>query len=719
MILRFICMVVGLTLVSTGLFAAGIEESIHKIREKHEQLKRPVDLFLDKEYSRAADGFKAVLQGFELEGNQGMQAMASAGVGHSMLHLGKVDSALFYYEKAYILAKGVEPDLAGNMATAVGEIHGLRGNYEVAIEYYKEYSDYVFEIGDPYFYPSSLRLIGQYFDQLEEADSARVYLDKALALYELSGDKRGLSNTYSSLALHHERLAEYDKAVAYYLSQLETGGIENEANRAIGHLNLANVFTKINDWEKAEVYAVKALAICNQLDENYYKGTTTAHVLNTLARIAEKRGQDQKALKYYQKALAQYQKTKRTPKVITTLRNLGNHYEKLVQFEKADSCYLTAVKLAKNNQDSKSEVNKCLLALGVLRFKQGRLKESLSLLEEVATELKELNEPVLAQRTYFWLSRCYEETGRVREALGSLRKSGELKDSIYLIEQQRVIHEKEAKYERANKEKEIERLHFQNELHQTAIIQSNRQRFFLVMSVLLIGGIAVSSLFLYRNKRKSNRQLAEKNQIISQALSEKETLLKEIHHRVKNNLQVISSLLNLQSKYVKDPAALNALQEGRNRVKSMALIHQNLYQDAGLVGVNAQEYIEKLTESLIQSYQIDNDQIILEREVEPLKLDVDTIIPLGLIINELISNAFKYAFAGKKKGKIRVQLKSLDNGLSLKVADDGIGLPVKFNLGQSNSLGYRLIEAFVKKLKASIEFNRSAGTSVSIIVPEY
>ena len=179
-----------------------------------------------------------------------------------------------------------------------------------------------------------------------------------------------------------------------------------------------------------------------------------------------------------------------------------------------------------------------------------------------------------------------------------------------------------------------------------------------LLALTLFGGVIFS---FYRSKRKSEKELAQKNEIISEALAEKELLLKEIHHRVKNNLQVISSLLYLQSDYIKDEKALSAIQEGRNRVQSMAIIHQNLYQEDNLTGIQVKDYFEKLTQSLFNSYKVQADQIELQLDIEAINLDVDTVIPLGLVVNELITNSLKYAFPENQAGYLKIALRSRIN----------------------------------------------------------
>jgi two-component sensor histidine kinase len=194
--------------------------------------------------------------------------------------------------------------------------------------------------------------------------------------------------------------------------------------------------------------------------------------------------------------------------------------------------------------------------------------------------------------------------------------------------------------------------------------------------------------------------------------------LKEIHHRVKNNLQVISSLLNLQSKNISDEKALQALNEGKNRVRSMALIHQNLYRDDNLMGVDVQQYIEKLIESLFTSYNIQINKIALQTNIDKIELDVDTVIPLGLILNELISNALKYAFENTEKGILQIDLQLVDKKLLLRVKDNGKGLD-KEKLVTSQSMGYKLIQSFLQKLQATMNIEVDNGTCIELFITKY
>jgi PAS domain S-box-containing protein len=196
---------------------------------------------------------------------------------------------------------------------------------------------------------------------------------------------------------------------------------------------------------------------------------------------------------------------------------------------------------------------------------------------------------------------------------------------------------------------------------------------------------------------------------IRTSLREKEALLQEIHHRVKNNLQIIASLLSLQSGYITDPQTLTKFQESQGRIRSMALIHEKLYQSETLAAVDLADYVQSLTAVLMRSYSA-NAQVRLECQTDPTMVSIDTAVPLGLMLNELVTNALKYAFPNGRSGCLKVALRSSADGrFSLMVYDDGIGLPIDFQLEQASSLGLRLVRMFAKQLRADVSMRSEPG----------
>lgn len=228
----------------------------------------------------------------------------------------------------------------------------------------------------------------------------------------------------------------------------------------------------------------------------------------------------------------------------------------------------------------------------------------------------------------------------------------------------------------------------------------------------LIGIFLLIAILAFIRQRKQAKLLSSKNQVIEKTLGEKQLLLKEIHHRVKNNFQVISSLLGLQSRRIEDETAKTLADEGQQRIKSMAMIHERLYQNDKLI-INFDDYTKSLVETLISSYQI-NKAIDVKFDMESIAFDVDTAIPLGLILNELITNAIKYG-ATAEHPNLNVSLKTTGiDSYELQVKDNGNGIPEGFDLAKARSLGIKLVKSLSRQLKGNVEFKSLNGTLCTI-----
>jgi two-component sensor histidine kinase len=208
------------------------------------------------------------------------------------------------------------------------------------------------------------------------------------------------------------------------------------------------------------------------------------------------------------------------------------------------------------------------------------------------------------------------------------------------------------------------------------------------------------------------RKLAD--EITRKSLNEKELLLKEIHHRVKNNLQIIVSLLKLQARYINDPKDLQIFNSSRSRVETMSLIHEKLYRSKDLSDIDLGSYLKDLITHILKAYRVNNEEVNFEITAEPINLTIDTAIPCGLIINELINNTIKYAFPEGHKGSITVDIKKSDDDIVLEVCDNGIGIPESFDISRSDSLGLQLVETLIKQISGTVTVDTSKGTKFTI-----
>jgi two-component sensor histidine kinase len=326
---------------------------------------------------------------------------------------------------------------------------------------------------------------------------------------------------------------------------------------------------------------------------------------------------------------------------------------------------------------------------------------------------KELNteRPELWIRRYFLLARY--SAGRQDyegEAL-SLKTALHLQDSIDALEafnqKERLVtivaSEELQKEKTKNREKDL-LLERRMEEMEDKDMRINLVFISLVFTLLGFAGL----VYAYLKSIKNQRLIAEQNRIIENSLVEKDSLLKEIHHRVKNNLQMVSSLLSLQTKNTRSKAAIEALEEGKTRVKAMALIHQKLYQNEDLSVIEMQGYIESLINSIQSVFRKGGHHINITIDAEGVELDIDRAIPIGLILNELVSNSFKYAFPEDvKDGKIYIHIQKNEEGGFFEYTDNGIGLPDDSEDRANNSMGIRLIKRLVNQLQSTLNIDKT------------
>jgi two-component sensor histidine kinase len=249
--------------------------------------------------------------------------------------------------------------------------------------------------------------------------------------------------------------------------------------------------------------------------------------------------------------------------------------------------------------------------------------------------------------------------------------------------------------------------------HSSEVHEENLGGFFMITTTPLYDddGKVMGSVHVARDI--TERKIMEEQ--LEQALDDKDILMKEIHHRVKNNLMIMASLLNMQSRYIEDEVARDIFKDSQSRAKTMALIHEKLYQSKELKKLDVQDYMESLARDIYHAYIKDPQRIQLKLKVEKHMLDINTIIPLGLILNEILTNTFKYAFPGDSEGIVHIKFsKNEDKEFLLEVADNGVGLPPDFTLKKTGSLGMRLINSLTEQIKGEIDINSEQGTQIRI-----
>ncbi|MEM6343384.1 MAG: histidine kinase dimerization/phosphoacceptor domain -containing protein [Bacteroidota bacterium] len=560
---------------------------------------------------------------------------------------------------------------------------------------------------------NQLANISNAFDAQSQLDSALFYNDQALAIYtEL---KRPIYEAiaYNNQAIISEKQGNYAKAIESYLEALTIFDKRDyKAGSAAVLANLGIIYLRQEAYPEAIDYCQRSLTLKREIEDVFGISIN----LNTLGEIYLALDQCDSALHYSLEALIIKQKLEDPQGQAAVHTQLGVIYFADQAFREAEHHLNQGYEFAVLAQDQLIQGKAALMMAQLLPITQPKkavepyLEEALAIAR--TTGGRELLREVYAAYYQYYRARkdfrAFDYQDRYQTLSDSLRN-----DSIV-----QAFTRQEMEYSFALEKNEIALAQSQKELaFDQAIKRQQLIGLFALLGALALGIISLLLWRSYRLKQKTNQQLNAQNETIQQSLEEREILLKEIHHRVKNNLQIISSLLGLQSRSIDDPLALEAIAESRNRVHSMALIHQNLYQDESLMEVSLPDYISQLTQSLLESYQLNTQEIELKQNIEELSLDVDLLIPLGLILNELISNALKHAFGERQHGQIAIEIQSLPEHLQVKVADNGQGLPPDFEQKAQRSLGYKLVRSFVKKMNASLQINTQAGTQIDMLIP--
>lgn len=317
-------------------------------------------------------------------------------------------------------------------------------------------------------------------------------------------------------------------------------------------------------------------------------------------------------------------------------------------------------------------------------------------------------------RVHSLQSRIDSSEGNYLKAMREYKISLMADDSIYNFRKMNQFIDMQIQYETEVKDKNIELLLQKDQAQQATLRQSD------IIRKITLGGILVMLLvtgliyYLYRNKQRTNKEINEKNQELEQLVKEKEWLVKEIHHRVKNNFHIVASLLEIQSSYLKNKEALSAIKESQNRIHSMSIIHQKLYQSETMSVIHMPEYIYELVEFLRESYAIRED-IVFSLQIENIELNDASAITLGLILNEAITNAIKYAFAETQEGKIAISLSYISEAqILLSIADNGRGLPADFDAKIGASMGMELLQGLTDDLGGSFSIETDKGTHIKV-----
>ncbi|MBL4709348.1 MAG: tetratricopeptide repeat protein [Flavobacteriales bacterium] len=635
----------------------------------------------------------------------------------------KPDSSLILFNKAIDLSQVAElPELQFlALDKLVSFFNGTRKLKEV-IETCNVTIKLAIQQGDSMKLTSFILVKANAFLNSNLRDSALISYKKAIEIGEKikAYDKLGQANNNMGVLYIQQGL--FDLASKSLIKSIEfrkQGGIKIKASSL---LNIGLVYKETNNLEEALAYTRQALALSIEEKDRHMQGMSYQNLgalLTNMERLEE-------AIQNLNKANEINLELNDSSAIMKYYIGVGDIYRKQSKIEECIENYL----LAKSYFPSYGEkrqfmyINLDLANAYYLKSKESEFSD-MNLIVDFAQKAYNLSDELGLYKnkseSAALLFKLLSKLGKEKQAIYYVNEHLIIQDSLFSTEKINALTETQTKYETEKKELEIQLLEKDLKIKNSSIKQvqtKERQKTFLLMATLIILTLSVIfSIFTYRlfkQKKKANETLESKNNVISIQKEEREMLLKEIHHRVKNNLQVISSLLDIQSQDISDKQALSAVEDGQSRVKAMALIHEKLYQNKEIGEIVFEDYVNQLIKQLSAVYALSN-RANFKIKGNSIVLDIDTAIPIGLILNELISNAFKYAFVDIDLAQLDIELLEQAEGeYLLTVKDNGKGLPEDFQVNKAKSLGLRLVHRLSRQLYGKVEYNYEQGANFRI-----
>ncbi|HLP50636.1 MAG TPA: histidine kinase dimerization/phosphoacceptor domain -containing protein [Chitinophagales bacterium] len=561
-----------------------------------------------------------------------------------------------------------------------GLIRAIQNRLPEAMDQYSRSLDYAKRANNKYYEAACKSLIaGMYQDNADYENALKYYLD-GLKAAEQSGDKRTIGACCNNIATVYGAAGrEPQLCLKYYAQAMQQAtAINNLAFAGLIATNMAGEYMRAARKDSAEVMMSAALDFANRSGTRAYEYAVTLTGVGELYAQMDKPAEAQQMLL---QAIALFDSLKRPINVLNPIMALCNLY-------------------LKQNKTAEAEVlGKRLLHDAQFYNARVFIREGYKILSEVARKKKK-----------------YEQS------LEYFTQYSAWNDSVFNDDQQKSIANVQARAELLQRELEVQYQTTQKTQELQILKLNNRYlRVGVLLAALLALLFAVVVFLIFRTgkeKDKTNRQLAEKNALIEQQSKDKDMLMREIHHRVKNNLQIVSSLLNLQANTVTDAAAKEALRDSHNRIKSIALIHQKLYMQQEFTAILLQDYIQQLCQHLKSALNASAVQIQCSIRPPQLTLDIETSIPLGVIINELVTNSIKYAQINHAGGLIKIQISSDNTGLcTLHYADNGIGMPEGFDVKKSPTLGLRMVYELTRQLRGAMVYAKIPEPEFTIAFP--
>jgi two-component system, sensor histidine kinase PdtaS len=651
-------------------------------------------------------------------------------------------SANKFLENAIALSrKEKRPDLEGYVYYIKG-IYFSKGDAKIAEQYYTKarilYNASGNQVNEAYI----LKCIADTHILQNMSGQALNELFEALNIYRKAGHP-SLHYTYDLIGIIYNQVANHEEALKYGLLAIKSAlQTKDTADIGLFYLRVGLIFMELIQPMDALPYFLK---VQKKAEEEGGTFTYQRAAASNISDILIITGKPAEALRFYQKAIAVNPANPGSLKYSRDERTLGDIYFSLKQFDQAEKHYLRMLECTdKTYFVNYFNLTGCI-RLGEFYFTQGKFAKARDYLNKAVlnNSLKSLADSADLNFQQYKVDSAY---GNYLSAIRHYQIYKSLNDSLFNEKKSKQIAGLNIQYETEKKEQIIGTLTAQNSEQKVILEKRSFQRNVFTAGAIMLLLLLLLSVNRYRIKQRANRQLQEQQEVINKKnealkcvleekdglllekeslikskdklIIEKEWLVKEVHHRVKNNLQMISTLLYSQASYLRDTVAIAAINESQQRIHAISLIHQKLYQSDNLQLVNMQSYIHELVDYLKESF--DNVQEIeFDLKIDSFEIGLAKAIPLGLILNEAITNSMKYAFCKDSRKIVSIQLqRSEDCSILLQIKDNGKGIPADFNPDESDTLGINLMHGLSNQIHAVFSMKNENGTVISLQFPE-
>ena len=616
---------------------------------------------------------------------------------------------LFYNEKVSLIKS------FGEALNNMGVYYSGRGDFDKALEFYHKSLNIMEEAGYKKEIAVALNNIGYVNLTQGSAIKALGFYLKSLKIKESINDKNGIATSLNNIAQVYYDHGDIQKALEYNIKSLKIREELDDKNGITASLNnIGVIYLDQGNSNKALEYSFRSL----KLNEAIGDKKKIVIILNNIGLIYREQGVFNKVLEYYNKALKISKENSDKQGVAFSSNNIGVIYMTQGEYAKALEYFHNSLKLSKE-VGSEREISTSLYHIGEVYLRQGKVSEADVYAKKSMNIAKKLGYPLRIRDAAELLNEIYQKQDKWKIAHQTQELFFTMRDSIRNKETEKDAIKQQAKYDLEKKEQELEKseqevelLSSQNEIQE---LKLNRNRILIALFSIGFGLVSILVLLVFRGNKKKKvifKLLKKQKEDITKQNEEKKVMLKEIHHRVKNNLQVVNSLLKFQSREIEDEKIIGMFNKAQKRVLSMAMLHEKLYRSDDLKNINIRDHFTVLAEDLIKNYAV-GKKITLEVDIDDVDdISIETLTSLGLIISELITNSLKHAFKNTNEGIIIVSFKQVDNVYELIIGDDGVGFVPE---NKSAGLGTKLTQIFTKQLGGIIEIMNKPGTIYRLV----